>query len=71
MYGKIVADWNGTAAGPFSLAVTIPANTSAKVYLPAADHTKVTEGGKAVKAAKEGATYVVEIGSGSYAFQVK
>jgi alpha-L-rhamnosidase len=71
VYGKIVADWNGTAAGPFTLAVTVPANTSAKVYLPAAENTKVTEGGKAVKAAKEGANYVVEIGSGSYAFQVK
>jgi len=71
VYGKIVADWNGTAAGPFSLAVTIPANTRAKVYLPAADHSKVTESGKLVKTMNEGASYVVEIGSGSYAFQVK
>jgi hypothetical protein len=31
----------------------------------------VTEGGKAVKAAKEGGDLVVEIGAGSYAFQVK
>jgi alpha-L-rhamnosidase len=70
-YGKIAADWSGTAAGPFSLKVTIPANTTAKIYLPAIANAKVTEGGKAVKTAKEGASYVVEIGSGSYAFEVK
>jgi alpha-L-rhamnosidase len=69
-YGRISIDWNGTASGPFSLAVTIPANTTAKVYLPAGSG-KVTEGGKPVKAAKDGASYEVEIGSGSYNFQVK
>jgi alpha-L-rhamnosidase len=69
-YGKIVADWNGTAAGPFSLTVTIPANTTAKVYLPGGG-LQLTEGGKPVKAVKEGANYVVEVGSGSYAFAVK
>ncbi len=53
-YGKIVVDWNGTPTGPFSLAVTIPANTTAKVYVPAIG----------TKAAK-----VVEIGSGSYTFK--
>ena len=70
-YGKIAAGWKGTAGGPFSLAVTVPANTSAKVYLPAAGKSRVMEDGKAIKAAKEGASYVVEIGSGTYAFQVK
>lgn len=33
VYGKIVTEWNGTPAGPFTLKVTIPANTSAKVIL--------------------------------------
>jgi alpha-L-rhamnosidase len=70
-YGKIVTGWNGAAAGPFSLAVTIPANTTAKVYLPAAGNGALTEGGKPVKAAKEGASYIVAIGSGSYTFQVR
>jgi alpha-L-rhamnosidase len=69
-YGKIVVDWNGVPGGPFSLVATIPANTSAKVYLPAGNGA-VTEGGKAVKAVRDGESYVVEIGSGSYAFQVK
>jgi alpha-L-rhamnosidase len=71
VYGKIVADWNGTADGPFALKVTIPANTTAKVYLPASARGTVTEGGKPVKTVKDGASYVVEIGSGSYAFEVK
>jgi len=70
-YGKIVADWNGTAGGPFSLAVTIPANTKAKVYLPAGGASQVTEGSKVVKVVKEGGSLVVEVGSGSYAFRVK
>jgi alpha-L-rhamnosidase len=68
-YGKIVSDWNGAPNGPFSLAVTIPANSTAKVYLPGTG--QLTEGGKPVKAAKEGGSYVVEVGSGSYAFAVK
>ena len=70
-YGKIAADWNGTAAGPFSLSVTIPANTTAKVYLPAAGKGSVTEGGKPVHPSKDGSSYVAEIGSGSYTFLVK
>jgi alpha-L-rhamnosidase len=70
VYGNILTDWNGAALGRFSLKVTIPANTRAKVYIPAAKGT-VTEGGKAITAAKEGSSYVIEIGSGSYTFQVK
>ncbi len=69
-YGKVVTDWTGSAAGAFSLNVTIPANTTAKVYLPASG-AQVMEGGKPVKAAKEAGSFVVEIGSGSYAFAVK
>jgi alpha-L-rhamnosidase len=70
-YGKIVTDWRGTAVGPFSLAVTIPANTTAKVYLPAAGNGALTEDGKPIQAAKDGGSNVVAIGSGSYTFQLK
>jgi alpha-L-rhamnosidase len=70
-YGKIVTDWNGAPAGPFALNVTIPPNTTAKVFLPKIAHTVVTEGGKRVKAVKEGDSVVVAVGSGSYAFQVR
>jgi len=70
-YGKISTRWTGTAAGPFSLSVTIPANTTAKVYLPVAGSGVLLENGKRIGAPKEGASYKVEIGSGSYTFQVK
>jgi len=70
-YGKIVTDWNGSAAGPFSLKLTVPANTTARVYLPAAPNARLTEGGRAVNAQREADSYVVQVGSGTYAFQVK
>ncbi len=71
VHGKIVSDWSGTKEGPFSLKVTVPANTTAKVYLPAVPNSQVTESGKPVTARTESGSYVVEVGSGSYAFQVK
>jgi len=71
IYGKIVTDWNGTSTGPFSLKVTIPANTSAKVSLPAIAGARPTEDGNPVDAQQEGGSYVVQVGSGSYNFEVK
>jgi len=71
VYGKIVSDWNGTPTGPFALNVTIPANTTAKVFLPAISAAHVTQDGKPVKTRTEGDSYVVEVGSGSYTFEVK
>ena len=71
VYGKIVSDWKGTASGPFSLSVTIPANTSATVVLPAIQGAHVTEGGKPAHAQAENGAAVVRIGSGTYNFEVK
>lgn len=71
IYGKIVSDWSGTATGPFSLKVTIPANTSAKIFLPVIAGAKLTEDGKAIEARQENGSNVIEIGSGSYNFEVK
>jgi alpha-L-rhamnosidase len=71
IYGKIISDWNGTPAGPFSLNVTIPANTSAKVYLPAISGARLTEDGILVNAPADNGLYVVQVGSGSYSFAVK
>ena len=68
IYGKIVSDWNGTSAGPFSLRITIPANTSAKVYLPAISGAHLTEDGNPVEAYQENGSYIVRVGSGSYTF---
>ena len=71
IYGKIVSDWKGTPAGPFSLSVTIPANTSAKVVLPAIAGAHLTEDGNPLTVQPEGGSYVIQIGSGSYNFEVK
>lgn len=71
VYGKIVSDWRGTTQGPFSLRVTIPANTRATVFLPAIAGAQVSEGGKPVEARTQAGSYVVRIGSGSYNFEVK
>ena len=71
IYGKIISDWKGTDAGPFSLSVTVPANTSAKVFLPAIAGAQLTEDGNPVDAQPERGSYVVTVGSGSYKFDVK
>jgi len=71
VYGKIISDWNGTPAGPFSLRVTIPPNTSALVVLPTIPGAHVTESGKAIETRQQGGSNVVQIGSGSYSFEVK
>jgi alpha-L-rhamnosidase len=71
IYGKIVSDWKGTAQGPFSLNVTIPANTSARVFLPVISGAQITEDGKAIDTQPQNASYIVPIGSGSYHFEVK
>jgi len=71
VYGKIVSDWKGGVDGPFSLHVTIPANTSAKVYLPAIAGTHLTEDGNSVNVPPELGSYVLRVGSGSYDFEMK
>ncbi len=71
IYGKIVSDWKGTPAGPFSLSVTIPANTSARVFLPAIAGAQLSEDGSPVGARVENGSYVIELGSGSYRFEVR
>jgi len=71
IYGKIISDWKGTPAGPFSLQVTIPANTSAKVFLPAIAGARLTEDGNLLEAQPDGGSYVIRVGSGSYNFEVK
>jgi len=71
VYGTIVSDWSGTAAGPFSLKLTIPANTSAKVFLPEIPGAHLTEDGNPVASEQEGGSRVVMIGAGSYNFELK
>jgi alpha-L-rhamnosidase len=71
IYGKIISDWKGTPAGPFSLKVTVPANTAAKVFLPAIKGAHLTNHGSPVDAPLEDGAYLVRIGSGFYDFEVK
>lgn len=70
-YGKIQTEWSSDSGKSFSLKVTIPANTSATIYLPAIANTQVTENGAPVEAREQNGSFVVETGSGSYAFEVK
>jgi alpha-L-rhamnosidase len=71
VYGKIVSDWKSTVQGSFVLDVTIPANTSAKVFLPIISGARVTEDGSPVEGQAENGSYIVQIGAGSYHFEVK
>jgi len=70
VYGKIVSDWKQTPSGPFSLRVTIPPNTSAKVFLPAIGRKQVTEGGGPIKTQLHDNALVLWVGAGTYNFEV-
>ncbi|MHB8970526.1 MAG: family 78 glycoside hydrolase catalytic domain [Pirellulaceae bacterium] len=72
--GQIVSNWRVNDQ-QFDLEVTIPANTTATVYLPASDAKSVREGGKPLAQAlgvkfvrMEGDRAVLTVGSGSYRF---
>jgi alpha-L-rhamnosidase len=75
--GKIASAWEKTNGG-FHLRVTIPANATALVHLPATDVNRITESGQsALKASgmtfmhMEGNAAVFAIGSGDYDFRVE
>jgi hypothetical protein len=74
--GKITSDWKRNG-GKFTLKVSIPANTTATVYVPAASLNSVGEGSlnwPAIKAKGvnsfrfENGRAILEIGSGDYTF---
>jgi alpha-L-rhamnosidase len=73
-YGTVRSEWS-RSPGRFELAVEIPANTTATVWLPNRDSRPVSESGVALARAEsvrylgqeEGCT-VVEIASGTYRF---
>ncbi len=69
VYGKIVSEWNAPPSGPFTLKVTIPANTTARVILPAPPNSRITKDGKSLEVAE--ATEGLQIGSGTYTFEVR
>lgn len=74
MYGRISSEWK-TDNGHVTLAITIPANTSATVWVPASRVTDVTESGHTINKVSgvkflrmEKGTAVYELESGSYRF---
>ena len=71
VHGQIKTRWERTPKG-LDLSVTIPPNTTATVYVPAADAKGVVapaDGAKFLRIEKGAAVY--EVGSGSYLFRAK
>jgi alpha-L-rhamnosidase len=74
IHGPIATHWK-TEGGALILAVTIPANATATVYLPSADAAAVTEGGRPATQAEgvkflrsEAGESLFEVGAGQYEF---
>lgn len=76
-YGKVSSHWTQNATG-YQWDVTIPANSSATIWLPNENINDITESKRKLKASKEirilrsenGYT-ICEIGSGSYYFNIR
>ncbi|MGH2948560.1 MAG: family 78 glycoside hydrolase catalytic domain, partial [Solirubrobacteraceae bacterium] len=75
-YGTVSTAWEQTPDG-LALDVTVPANTTAVLRMPAPSRWAVTEGGRPAAAARavrfeemDGDTAVFELGSGTYSFAV-
>ena len=75
--GRIATSWKRDGE-KLSLEVTIPANTTASVWVPAQDAATIREGGKPVAQAEgvklirqDGGCAVFAVGSGNYAFSVE
>jgi len=76
MYGRISSSWK-TEHGVLTYSTTIPANTTATLYIPALSANMVKEGGKTIPAKSnfikfikfEKGKAVYELTSGSYEFQ--
>lgn len=76
IHGLIATEWK-TEKGKLTLVVTIPANTTATVFLPTANSAGVTEGGRPATEAEgvkflrvEGSESLFGLGSGEYRFAV-
>jgi alpha-L-rhamnosidase len=76
-YGRITSHWKRDG-DTLTMKVTIPANTTATVYVPARDAESVTESGKPATQARGvkflrmgGNVAVCSVGSGSYEFKSK
>jgi alpha-L-rhamnosidase len=77
MYGEIKSRWELEAKN-VQLSVTIPANTMARIFIPANENSVITENGKLIESLEnisiighQNGYFVVETGSGSYVFMSK
>ena len=68
-YGTIVTDWTRTADGGLQLAVTVPANTTATIYLVTGPKGTARMDDQALTVSEAKAT--AETGSGTYSFAVQ
>ena len=75
IHGKIVSKWEWDDTS-FNLHITIPVNTTAKVYLPAKGLSTVKEGNMNISNVKdigfikmENGNAIFRIGSGDYSFE--
>jgi hypothetical protein len=68
--GLIVSDWKRSGS-TFTLKVTIPANTTANIYLPAKTASDVIKFDKAEFLRVENGRAVYAVGSGEYTFESK
>ncbi|GLV57971.1 alpha-L-rhamnosidase [Dictyobacter sp. S3.2.2.5] len=77
IHGRIASAWQ-KEGGALTFTVTIPANTTATIALPATGDTQILEGGTPAEEA-DGVTFVqeeeerrlFELGSGTYSFRVR
>lgn len=78
MYGRIESSWNREKDGTTVYHFTVPANTTARLYLSATSTECIKESGKPIKKSK-GVKYagavngkvILELSSGSYSFVVE
>ena len=68
-YGAISCKWK-KEAGNFSLAIQIPCNTRATIYVPALSTSDVTMNGQPLTSGYKDGHYVVTTDSGNYSFVV-
>ncbi|MFA5329490.1 MAG: family 78 glycoside hydrolase catalytic domain [Prolixibacteraceae bacterium] len=73
-YGEIISDWE-ESGGRIKMNVTIPANTTALIYIPTSSGSVIQESGKAISEIKdiqvlgeENGRKICKVGSGSYSF---
>jgi alpha-L-rhamnosidase len=76
--GRISTDWDQSAEGGFTLGVTIPANTSARIHLPAQRNSRIEEGGREISRHSDIVMVnrldheaVIDVASGIYHFLVR